>query len=105
MASINSKLFFVFVRVQQNRVYLNAKTNDNQSGRQSDPSKIVYIRIEDIGIVAPAPAHQNKAQGDKGNTDKKEKVVFLLKNELPIGFLIVVVFLTHGTNLKKSFPV
>ena len=104
MASINSKLFFVFVRVQQNGINLNAQTDEHQGRCQSNPSKAEDVRVEDIGVVAPATAHQNKTQDDKGNADKKEQVIFLLKNKFLVGFLIVVVFLAHATNLKKSFP-
>ena len=99
MASINSKLFFVFVRVQQNGVYLNAQTDEHQGRCQSNPSKTVDIRIEYVGIVAPAASHQNKAQGNKGNADKEEKVIFLLKNELLAGFFVILVFLAHAAKL------
>lgn len=94
----------VFIGVQQNGIYLDAEADQYQSGGQTDPSKIVDLWVEDIGIIAPATTHQNKTQGNEGNADKKKEVIFLLENKLLVGFLIVVVFLAHGTNLIKTFP-
>jgi hypothetical protein len=104
IASISSKLVFLFVRVQQDGIYLDAQTDQHQSGRQTDSSKAVDIWIEDFGVIAATTAHQNKAQGNKSYANEKEQIVSLLKHELLGGFLNVLVFLAHAANLVKSFP-
>jgi len=100
IASINSKLLLVFlVRIQQNGIHLNAKANKNQCRREANSSKVVYLGIEDLGVVTSTTAHQNKPKDYKGNTYKQKEIVFLLENKLLGRLLTVVVFLAHVAKL------
>lgn len=103
IASINSKSVLIFIGVQQNGIYLDAEADQHQGGGQTNPSKIVDLRVEDIRVVGPAATHQNKTQGNESNAYKEKEIIFPLENKLLVGFLIVV-FLAHGTNLIKTFP-
>lgn len=100
MASINSKLLFVFlVRIQQNGIDLNAKPYQDQGRRKAYPSKIVDLGIENLWVVASASTHQNITKGYKGNADEEKEVVFSLKNKLLCRFLTVFVVLAHVAKL------
>src|SRR5690606_37192861 len=79
MASMSSKSVLVFVRVQQYGIYLDAQADKDQGRGQANPSEVVDLGIEDIGIVAPPAAHKDKTQDDTGDSYKKEAVVFLLE--------------------------
>src|SRR5690606_25222251 len=86
-------LIFLFgVRFQQNGIYFNGKTEQNQRGRKAYSSPTVYFRVEHIGIVAAATRHQNKAQRNKGNPDEHKLVVFSAENEFGFGFFLSFLF-------------
>jgi hypothetical protein len=70
MASINSKLFLVFVRFQQNGIYLDAQSDEHQGRRQTDASEVVNIGIKDVRVITSPTAHQYKPQGNENNSYK-----------------------------------
>ena len=99
IASMMSKLLFVFVRIQQNGIDLYSQTDQNQGWGQSDSSKVVDIRIEYIGVIAATSTHQNESKGNKSQANKKEDIVLSLKDEFRSRFLNLLFFLAHGAKL------
>ena len=92
------------MRIQQNGINLDPKSDEYQGGGQTYSPEIEDFRVKDIGVVAAAATHQNKAQCDTGETDGHKEVILLLKDKPRFRFFIVcdVFILGHTANLVKK---
>ena len=73
-----------------NSINLEAETCQYDNRREGDAREAEYRLIEDVGVVAAAASHQDKAKDDDAQTYKHQLIILFCKRKTYFRFFFVI---------------